>query len=150
MSKEKSEVRAAGGIIIRNPKPINSEIEVAVVHRPRYNDWSFPKGKRDRTDANDEATALREIEEETGLVCRLGDELKPTCYRDGRGQDKIVRYWLVEIVGPEEFIVNEEVDELRWCTLSEAHALLTYEHDRKLLSSVGSMPRELTNPKKSP
>jgi 8-oxo-dGTP diphosphatase len=56
----------------------------------------------------------------------------------------------MEIVGPEEFIVNEEVDELRWCTLGEAHALLTYEHDRKLLSSVGSMPRELTNQKKSP
>jgi 8-oxo-dGTP diphosphatase len=138
-------VRAAGGIV-RRPVAGRSRIrqwlrprhEIALVHRPRYDDWSFPKGKPDG-DEVDEDTALREVEEETGLRCRLGAPLGETRYEDSRGRDKVVRYWLME--SPEEdgaapFVPNREVDELRWLGADEAATLLTYPHDRELLDRL--------------
>lgn len=127
-------VRAAGGVVVRR-RP--DGVEVAVVHRPRYDDWSFPKGKQDPGES-DEQTALREVQEETGLRCSLGPVLGDTRYTDARGRPKVVRYWLME-VGPDagrDFSPNREVDELRWCTPPEAARILTYEHDRVLLATV--------------
>ena len=147
MSNEQTgaEVRAAGGIVRRRVRHgLRRRSEVALVHRPRYDDWSFPKGKRDETDASDADTARREVEEETGLRCRLGADLGEVRYRDARGRDKVVRYWTMEPLDPavrdgssvEPFIPNREVDELRWCSPTEAAELLSYDHDRALLERL--------------
>jgi 8-oxo-dGTP diphosphatase len=129
MSKQ---VKAAGGVVVREGR--DGKREIAVVHRPRYDDWSLPKGKLEE-DESFEQGALREVEEETGLVCRLGRELSPTTYRDRKGRRKTVRYWLME-PRKGEFEVNDEVDELRWLTPKKAAGLLDYDHDRKLVEEV--------------
>ena len=82
------------------------------MHRPRYDDWSFPKGKLDRGEGWEDA-ALREVQEEIGLRCRLGHELPPTSYRDSKGREKVVRYWMMEPLDG-EFVPHDEVDEMRW------------------------------------
>jgi 8-oxo-dGTP diphosphatase len=124
-------VRAAGGIVLRRgPK---GRWQVLLVHRPRYDDWSLPKGKADG-DERDEDTALREVEEETGLRCNLGAPAGRTRYRDSKGRDKVVHYWLMEPKTDDgAFVPNAEVDELRWCSVADAADQLTYAHDRKLL-----------------
>jgi 8-oxo-dGTP diphosphatase len=113
---------------------------VLLVHRPRYDDWSLPKGKADPGE-RDEETALREVEEETGLRCTLGAPAGTTRYRDSRGRDKIVHYWLMEpesesAAADSAFVPNDEVDEVRWCSVAAATARLTYAHDRKLLAKA--------------
>jgi 8-oxo-dGTP diphosphatase len=113
--------------------------QVLVVHRPRYDDWTFPKGKLDPGES-DEAAAVREVEEETGYRCVLGAELPSTHYVDARGRPKRVRYWLMRIVDG-EFIANREVDEIRWLPADEAATVLTYEHDRALAGSLTSAER---------
>jgi len=121
-------VEAAGGIVERDGL-------LAVVHRPRYDDWSLPKGKLDKGESFEQA-ALREIEEETGLRCVLGDELETARYRDHRGRRKVVRYWRMTIESG-AFAPNDEVDELRWLTPGDALDLLSYEHDRLLVQALG-------------
>jgi 8-oxo-dGTP diphosphatase len=121
------EVLAAGGVVVRDGR-------VALVHRPKYDDWSLPKGKLDPGEGFEEA-ALREVEEETGLRCRLGRELPSTEYDDAKGRSKLVRYWQMEPVDG-EFVPSGEVDELRWLGADEAEALLSYPHDRDLLRHV--------------
>ena len=124
-------VRAAGGIVLRGEGPDRS---VALVHRPRYDDWSFPKGRLDADE--DEATAaLREVEEETGLRCRLGPSVGAVTYRDPRGRAKVVRYFRMDADGG-RFTPNREVDELRWVPIEAAAGLLSYAHDRSLLRQV--------------
>ena len=120
---DEPEVKAAGGVVRRQGR-------IAVVHRPRYDDWSLPKGKLDPGETWEEA-ALREVREETGLECELGEELSSTSYHDRKGRSKLVRYWLMDVVGG-EFEPNDEVDELRWLTPAEAAALLTYPRDAEL------------------
>jgi 8-oxo-dGTP diphosphatase len=105
---------------------------VVVVHRPRYDDWSLPKGKLDPGEGW-EAAALREVEEEVGLRCRLGPELPPVNYRDNKGRDKVVRYWLMEPDGEAAFEPNDEVDEMRWLEPGAAAELLSYPHDAELV-----------------
>ena len=139
-----AEVVAAGGVVRRRSRRgVRRHDEIVVVHRPRYDDWSLPKGKRDASDDDDAATALREVEEETGLRCELGDFLGETRYRDNRGRDKVVRYWLMTPLDGQvaAFVPNREVDELRWCTPAEAGRLLTYDHDRALLERLGERDR---------
>jgi ADP-ribose pyrophosphatase YjhB (NUDIX family) len=105
------------------------------VHRPRYDDWSLPKGKLYPGETA-ETAALREVEEETGLRCRLGSELAAVHYRDRKGRPKQVRYWLMEPVEERDFTPNDEVDELRWCDETEARDLLSYDHDRRLVAEL--------------
>jgi 8-oxo-dGTP pyrophosphatase MutT (NUDIX family) len=128
---EAAEVRAAGGVVWRRGP---DGPEVAVVHRPRYDDWSLPKGKLDPGESW-EAAALREVEEEIGLRCRLGPELPPVTYTDNKGRGKVVRYWLMEPEGG-TFVPNDEVDDVRWLPPDEAMALLSYPHDRELVEEA--------------
>jgi 8-oxo-dGTP diphosphatase len=122
-------VRAAGGVCWR----VGGQrgLEVLLVHRPRYGDWSFPKGKCEEGES-DEHCALREVEEETRFHGVLGRELPHCEYIDGKGRFKVVRYW--EMTGTEgSFEPNAEVDEIEWCTIDQAAGLLSYEHDRRVL-----------------
>jgi 8-oxo-dGTP diphosphatase len=131
-------VEAAGGVIVRRA---DGGVVVAVVHRPKYDDWTLPKGKLDPGEGFEQA-ALREVEEETGLVCRLGREVGAVEYNDRHGRPKLVRYWLMTPVAG-RFRPNREVDELRWLPAKEAAELLTYEHDRELVSSAERAAAEL-------
>ena len=124
-----AEVEAAGGIVL------DDDGRVALVHRPRYDDWSLPKGKLDPGESFEEA-ALREVEEETGMRCRLLDELDPVEYRDNKGRQKLVRYWLMAVDQDPGFVPNDEVDELRWVQPEEAAELLTYAHDAELVGGL--------------
>ena len=127
-------VRAAGGLVLR-PAADGAGTEIALVHRPKYDDWTFPKGKLNRGET-DEQAAVREVAEETGLDARLDRELPSVRYLDASGRDKVVRYWAMHPEGG-EFEPNPEVDQLRWVPVDEAAKLLTYEHDLDLLSSLG-------------
>ena len=129
-------VRAAGGLVTRRRADGESDTEVLVVHRPRYDDWSLPKGKSEPGE-RDEETATREVEEETGYLCALGDELTTVRYIDRRGRDKQVRYWNMTVIGEVAWEPNAEVDERRWISPAVAATLLTYEADRQLLRSLG-------------
>lgn len=109
-------------------------LEVLVVHRPSYGDWTFPKGKLEAGET-DEECALREVLEETGLVCELGEELASTAYEDARGRPKVVRYWRMTAVGGELDFAHE-VDAARWLAVADANEQLTYPRDRVLLAGL--------------
>jgi 8-oxo-dGTP diphosphatase len=121
------QVRAAGALVVRER---DGRVELAAVHRPKYDDWSLPKGKLHPGEGWEEA-ALREVREETGLRCELGGELESASYLDRKGRRKLVRYWRMTPVEG-EFEPSDEVDELRWLSPEEAEEALTYEHDRRL------------------
>ncbi len=104
------------------------------MHRPRYDDWSLPKGKLEPGETDSEA-AIREVFEETGLECILGSEMGSIEYVDHQGLHKVVRYWAMT-VGSGEFHSNDEVDEARWLPVPEAAADLTYDRDRALVRSL--------------
>jgi len=129
-------IRAAGGIVWRR-RPgsgtLEPAVEVLVIHRPSYDDWTFPKGKVESGEPLP-VTAVREIAEETGLQVRLGVPLPTVEYRVARGR-KVVSYWCARVVTAPDvpFVPNHEVDEVRWLPLREALRLLTYEHDVELL-----------------
>jgi CYTH domain-containing protein/8-oxo-dGTP pyrophosphatase MutT (NUDIX family) len=131
-SDEQDEVRAAGGLVVRDG-------QVLLVHRPRYDDWSLPKGKLDPGESWEQA-ARREVHEEAGVRVRLDRELTPAHYIDNRGRRKTVRYWVMSLEEePGEFVPNDEVDRLCWATPDDARLTLTYEHDLALIDEwVGS------------
>lgn len=125
-------IEAAGGLVCRTTS--KGAVKVLLVHRPRYDDWSFPKGKLE--DGEDHrSAAVREVREETGLRCRLRDELPEIRYEDHKGRPKRVRYWLMDAVDG-EFVPNCEVDAVRWCTVDDAVDALSYAHDAALLAEV--------------
>ena len=126
------EVVAAGGIVVR-AGPAGPE--VLVVHRPRYDDWSFPKGKQDPGETPD-ATARREVAEETGIIAELGRYLGTVRYDDDRGRPKVVHYWRMTPGPDAPGTPDDEVDRVRWCAPEEAARLLTYDHDRDLLGRL--------------
>ncbi len=126
-------VRAAGGVVWRRPD--GGPVLILLVHRPRYDDWSLPKGKCDEGES-DASCALRETREETGLACRLGPELPSTRYHDNKGRPKTVRYWAMEpVAGDGEFTPNAEIDEIRWLPIPQAVKLLSYDHDRPVVQA---------------
>ena len=124
-------VRAAGGIVWRTGA--SGEAEVLVVHRPKYDDWTFPKGKNEPGE-DDIDCALREVEEETGFRCTLGPELTSTSYVDRKGRPNSVRYWVRTVEGG-TFSPTDEVDELRWLPVGQAEWLLSYDRDRDVLDA---------------
>ena len=121
-------VLAGGGIVERDGA-------VLLVHRPRYDDWTFPKGKLESTDESLEACALREVWEETGFVCELGEQLAQTSYVDRKGRPKEVTYWRLT-VSSGDFEPTDEVDEIRFATRAEARDLLSYERDLAVLDAA--------------
>jgi 8-oxo-dGTP diphosphatase len=130
-----TEVRAAGGLVTRFDS--DGALQVLVVHRARYEDWSFPKGKLDEGESFEEA-ALREVEEETGLICRVEKELPAARYRDAQDRPKLVRYWHMTVVDGDirDYEFNAEISDLRWVPVELASGLLSYRHDRELLGSL--------------
>ena len=119
-------VRAAGGVILRTGAA--GVPELLLVHRPRYDDWTLPKGKA-KGDESDEECALREVEEETGLVCIVGDEVAVSEYEDSAGRPKRVRYFAMTPRDGSEPTPQNEIDEIRWLAREHALETLTYARD---------------------
>ena len=111
--------------------------EVVLVHRPRYDDWTFPKGKA-HVGESDEDCALREVEEETALRCELGEELPSTSYVDSKGRDKRVRYWRMR---PLDGILRpqNEIDAAEWLAVADARARLSYDRDLGVLDALAAL-----------
>ena len=129
---QRRDVVAAGAVLFRPRR------EVLLVHRPRYDDWSFPKGKLDRGELAPVA-AIREVAEETGLHVRLGPPLTDQRYPVAGGRSKTVNYWVGWPVGEDDvsgYLVNEEIDQLAWLPYDEAMARLTYDRDRGTLAEA--------------
>ena len=122
-------IQAAGGLVVRRR---GETLEIALVHRPVHEDWSFPKGKLEPGETFEQA-ARREVHEETGMVCRLVRFIGHTEYVDRKGRPKAVAYWVMAAESG-SFRANTEVDELRWVTLEGATRLLTYPRDRELVA----------------
>jgi 8-oxo-dGTP diphosphatase len=133
VSASKPSVQAAGGVVTRNSS--GGGAEFLVVHRPRYDDWSLPKGKLEPGESTEDA-ARREVLEETGMRVELGHALPTTEYVDRHGRPKVVHYWRMRAIGDAPWQPNDEVDEVRWITGAEAATLLSYEHDRRLVATV--------------
>jgi 8-oxo-dGTP diphosphatase len=125
-------IRAAGGIVWRQRE---GGVEVLLVHRPKYDDWTLPKGKALEGES-DEDCALREIREETGLRCELDDELASSSYAVA-GRPKLVRYWRMRPIDG-DFAPHREVDEIRWLTPDDARRLLSWDRDRAVLESFAA------------
>ena len=133
-------VLAAGGVLWRDDA---DDPRVALVHRPQYDDWSLPKGKA-HPGEHLLVTALREMEEETGYLARIGPCLTTVRYRvtsGGRSADKSVTYWSMQATTG-EFVASREVDEMRWLRLDAARKLLTSASDKKVLDLFVRAPRD--------
>nr|WP_218621549.1 bifunctional NUDIX hydrolase/histidine phosphatase family protein [Mycolicibacterium hippocampi] len=129
----------AAGAVLWRPHDVTGTPEVAIIHRPRYDDWSLPKGKVD-PDETEPVTAVREIEEETGFHAHLGRRLTTVSYPVDQAVKK-VRYWAARSVGG-EFTANDEADDLKWLPAPQAMTALTYPHDRKVLRRFLKMPAD--------
>lgn len=128
-------VRAAGGVVWRRGD--GGDVEVVLVHRPRYDDWSLPKGKLDAGESHEDA-ALREVEEEASLRCALGPELPSTAYVDRSGRTKSVRYWAMTVAAGSPSGANE-VDQAVWVELGAARRMLSYERDLQVVDALGAV-----------
>jgi 8-oxo-dGTP diphosphatase len=126
-------VRAAGGVVTRIPP--GGDTEILLVHRPRYDDWTLPKGKA-LPGESDEECALREVEEETGLACELGPEVAASHYLDGAGRPKEVRYFAMTPPAGVEAGPHNEVDDVRWLTLGSALRTLSYPRDVEIVERL--------------
>jgi 8-oxo-dGTP diphosphatase len=134
---ERRDVQAAGAVVTRKGG------DVLLVHRPRYDDWSFPKGKLDRGE-HVLVAAVREVGEETGLRIRLGPRLPSQRYPLGRVRTKQVHYWLGRVVGDDDvsgYVPNAEIDAVAWVSRKRARKQLTYDYDRETLEHAERYPR---------
>jgi len=132
MTKSEAEVKAAGGIVVRTAK---KGPKVLLVHRQRYNDWSFPKGKLEEGEKFKEA-AFREVLEETGFECKLYKPSLPSIeYKDRKGRHKEVRYWMMTAIAG-EFEPNDEVDMIAWVRWNKVESRLSYSKDREFFNDV--------------
>jgi 8-oxo-dGTP diphosphatase len=129
-------VRAAGGVVVRSGA--NGRPEILLVHRPKYDDWTIPKGKAEPGES-DEACALREVEEETGLACELGDEVAAVEYMDAAGRPKRVRYFAMTPPEGVEASAQNEVDAVRWLTRERALEALSYARDARVVERVAAL-----------
>lgn len=129
---DEGEVRAAGGVAWRNGA---SGIEILLVHRGQYDDWTIPKGKVDPGES-DEECAVREVEEETGLRCGLGRELPSTHWIDRFDRPKVARYWMLTSASGSEARPQNEVDAVEWLPLAAAIERLSYPRDAEVLRAV--------------
>jgi len=131
MSVPDPDVIAAGAVVVRKGA-------VLLVHRPKYDDWSFPKGKQDPGE-DEVVTAVREVAEETGVEVRLGMPLPSTAYVQLDGSTKLVHYWRASVIGDHDvstYVANDEIDDVAWVPLDEAATLLSYERDRDVLAAL--------------
>jgi len=128
-----SVVRAAGGVVWRRARR-QGDVEIAIVHRPKQNDWSLPKGKLEGGESHQDA-ALREVWEETGLRCDLGPKLIETRYVTPTGEPKRVRWWAMTVRSDDGFTPGREIDGLRWVLLAEIAEELDYDADRDVVHS---------------
>lgn len=133
-------VRAAGGVVYREGFG-HTGPQFLLVHRDRYHDWSLPKGKLDRGETFEQA-AKREVFEETGIKCKVGEFLGGVTYPTQRGRPKVVQYWMLE-ARKGRFVPNLEVDKAEWVGLNGARALLTYNRDARLIERAAAL---LENP----
>ncbi len=122
-------IRAAGALLWREIAA--GEIEIALVHRPRYDDWSLPKGKIDENETA-LACAYREVFEETGIKARFTRQLGAVEYEDN-GAQKRVKYWVAQALGASDFVANEEVDQLRWLKPTDSIELATHQSDKEMI-----------------
>ncbi|MGB3410579.1 MAG: NUDIX hydrolase [Microthrixaceae bacterium] len=128
-------IKAAGGVVLRGSHTGAAGLEVVVVHRPAYDDWTLPKGKRKRSEKARDC-ALREVEEETGLRCSAGAELPKTGYTLPDGTPKVVRWWAMSVLDDLGFVAGAEVDEIRWVPVADVGRILTYSLDVSVVDSL--------------
>ena len=128
-------IRAAGALLWRENSDL--AIEVALIHRPRYDDWSLPKGKIEIGETALQC-AYREVLEETGMRASFTRELGSVEYEES-GQQKRVKYWAAHCaLNKSEFIPNEEVDQIQWLAASDAHQLATHDSDKSVIETFMS------------
>ncbi len=132
-------IQAAGAVLWRPSRRFG--VQVALVHRPRYDDWSLPKGKAEPGEVPI-VTAAREVEEETGCRAAIGRSLTTVSYK-ANGGSKTVHYFAAKRISG-SFVANKEVDELQWLPVAKAAELMTYEFDQAVLSTFGLEPAALT------
>ena len=125
-------VRAAGGVVWRRVP--DGGVEVLLVHRDRYDDWTFPKGKLDPGETWEQA-AVREVHEETGIVPVLGDEIGATDYVDSQGRPKRARYWAMTVGEDSGFAPDDEITARAWLPVDGVAARLTYRRDVPILDA---------------
>lgn len=133
------DVVAAGAVVVH-------EGAVLLVHRPKYDDWSFPKGKRDPDELN-VSTAVRETIEETGVEIRLGRPLRSQAYVQTDGRAKVVHYWRGEVLGDPDvssYAANDEVDEVEWVPMEAVAGRLSYPRDQLILEDALAHPKATT------
>jgi len=131
-------IEAAGGVVVDLSK---NKPRYLLIHRPRYNDWSLPKGKLNDGETHHDA-ALREVKEETGLVCDVMAKLSPVNYKTPNGKAKQVKYWLMQTRSG-VFVKNDEVDDVSWVKRSKAISMLTHVHDQAVLIEAHALVKEL-------
>jgi 8-oxo-dGTP pyrophosphatase MutT (NUDIX family) len=127
-------IQAAGGIVCRNLQNKRKIFKILIVHRPKYNDWSLPKGKL-LTGESWENAARREVKEETGYSVKIHSFAGPVLYSVAR-VPKLVLFWRMKIQRVQKFKPTSEVDKIKWVTIRQALTLLSYDREKELLATI--------------